>query len=587
MINYTMTNIQAIKRILREIILPHWLKISVAILLMVIIASTASFQAYLIKPAVDHTLFNQDNKDLLYQIPILIICVSVVKGISTYYQQVLSSSISYKILNELRIKLFRKFIYSDTELFNNSSSAKMLSNIFNDIGGLMCAINLILTGVFKNLLSAIFLFIVMLNMNYKLTLISLIGFPFAILPIYYVYKKIKKYMKSTQISMESYTILMDDSLKASKVVKSYAAEEYEISRINDILKRLYKLSWKTARTSNVPGPLNETLVGVGIAAVLLYGGGLVVGGDATPGSFFAFFAAMMMAYKPLKSLSGINIQMQMCLVCAKRVFEMLDVETKIIDKPNAKILENVKGNIEFDNVTFNYSGNYDSERNALQNINFKLEAGKSYAFVGHSGGGKSTIMNLLLRFYDPVSGVIKIDGNNISDVTINSLRSNISYVGQDVQLFDDTIFENIKYNNISANEEQVVEAAKLAEAHDFISALPERYNMRVGQNGQKLSGGQRQRISIARAILKNSPILLLDEATSALDPVSEKLVQKAFEKLMQGKTTLTIAHRLSTVLKADKIFVLRNGSIIEHGSHKELLSLNGEYANLYSKQFQE
>jgi subfamily B ATP-binding cassette protein MsbA len=387
--------------------------------------------------------------------------------------------------------------------------------------------------------------------------------------------------------MESYTILMDDSLKASKVVKSYAAEEYEISRINDILKRLYKLSWKTARTSNVPGPLNETLVGVGIAAVLLYGGGLVVGGDATPGSFFAFFAAMMMAYKPLKSLSGINIQMQMCLVCAKRVFEMLDVETKIIDKPNAKILENVKGNIEFDNVTFNYSGNYDSERNALQNINFKLEAGKSYAFVGHSGGGKSTIMNLLLRFYDPVSGVIKIDGNNISDVTINSLRSNISYVGQDVQLFDDTIFENIKYNNISANEEQVVEAAKLAEAHDFISALPERYNMRVGQNGQKLSGGQRQRISIARAILKNSPILLLDEATSALDPVSEKLVQKAFEKLMQGKTTLTIAHRLSTVLKADKIFVLRNGSIIEHGSHKELLSLNGEYANLYSKQFQE
>jgi subfamily B ATP-binding cassette protein MsbA len=314
----------------------------------------------------------------------------------------------------------------------------------------------------------------------------------------------------------------------------------------------------------------------------MYGGNMVYDGSATPGSFFAFFAALMMAYKPIKAVGGINVQLHMALVAARRVFVILDSTPKIVDKPNAIILDKVRGDIKFKDVEFAYT----PDRNALNGVNFNIESGKTYAFVGHSGGGKSTIMNLLLRFYEPKSGEIILDNHNIQDITIKSLRSSISYVGQDVQLFDDTIFENIRYSNKDASMEDVINAAKMAEAHDFITATPNGYFSMVGQNGQKLSGGQRQRISIARAMLRNTPILLLDEATSALDPIAEKQVQAAISHLMQGKTTLVIAHRLSTVILADKIFVLNNGKIVEEGTHGELLEKNGEYAILYSKQFQ-
>jgi subfamily B ATP-binding cassette protein MsbA len=349
------------------------------------------------------------------------------------------------------------------------------------------------------------------------------------------------------------------------------------------LHRLYKLAWRIARVSNIPGPLNEMIAGVGTAAVLFYGGSLVINGHSTPGSFFGFFAAMIMAYKPMKQLSGMNIQLNMCLICAKRVFAMIDVQPEIIDRPDALDIGRAKGDIEFRNVVFGYN----QDKDALKDISFKIEAGKSYALVGHSGGGKSTVMNLILRFYDPRSGQILLDGHDLRDITVNSLRHNISYVGQDVQLFDGTIMENIRYSKKDATEDDVIKAAKLAEAHDFIIQHPEGYNAQVGQNGQKLSGGQRQRISIARALIKDSPILLLDEATSALDTQSEQLIQSALAELIKGRTTLTIAHRLSTVINADEIFVIQEGKVLEHGSHEELLAKNGQYAILYSKQFKD
>ncbi len=580
--NYSKTRL--VKRIIGQVILPYWFPVLVSILLMVVIASTTSFQAMLIKPAIDQTLFNNStDRSLLIHIPILILIVTAARGISTYYQQVLSLSLTTRMANDLRSRLFKSFIRSDMEIFNNSSTAKMLSNIINDINGMMGAINLIIAGVFKNFFSTVFLFAVMLYMNYKLTLIALIGFPFAIYPIVRILKKLRKHMSLNQQQLETVTVLMDDSLRGIKVVKSYNAEEYEENRINKALDKLYNITWRIARVANISAPINESLVGIGTAAVLFYGGSLVLGGNATPGSFFAFFASMMLAYKPAKSLGNVNMQLHLCLICADRVFTLMDNTPKIRDKVDAIELSHIKGDIEFKNVTFGYI----ADKQAIRDISFKLEAGKNYAFVGQSGSGKSTIMNLLLRFYDNQDGEILIDGHDIKDIKIRSLRNNISYVGQEVQLFEDTIRENIKYSKSDATDEEIINAAKMAEAHEFISQLPESYEMNVGQNGQKLSGGQKQRLSIARAILKNSPILLLDEATSALDPISEKLVQNALKHLMQGRTTLTIAHRLSTVINADKIFVMQNGKIVESGTHEELLKANGQYAVLYSKQFQE
>jgi subfamily B ATP-binding cassette protein MsbA len=581
--NKVVSNIATIKRIIKEVILPHWFMVAISIVFMVLIAATNSTQALLIAPVIDHSLFSHTDHEMLVHIFIVMICVTLAKGICTYYQQVISTTVSSKMINDLRLRLFSAFIRNDMIEFNNSSTARMISNILNDINGMMGAVSLIISGVFKNFFSVLGLFYVMIHLNPRLTMVSMVGLPLTIIPIIYVYRKIRVHMGVNQRHLESFTVLMDDSLRAIRVVKSYNAEDYEINRVRESLDYLYSLAIKIARTANITGPVNETLTGVGTAAVLFYGGSLVMSGNATPGSFFAFFAAMLAAYKPMKSLSGMNVQMHMCLICAKRVFEMIDLKPKIIDKPNAVDLGRAKGDLQFNNVTFGYN----PDKVALNNINMKMDAGKSYALVGHSGGGKSTVMNMILRFYDPNDGNISVDRHDIRDVTIHSLRDNISYVGQDVQLFDGTIMENIRYSKKDATDDDVMKAAKLAEAHDFIIEKAEGYDAKIGQNGQKLSGGQRQRISIARALIKDSPILLLDEATSALDTQSEELIQAALDKLMEGRTTLTIAHRLSTVINADKIFVIQNGAVVEEGSHEELLAKNGQYAILYSKQFKD
>ena len=375
---------------------------------------------------------------------------------------------------------------------------------------------------------------------------------------------------------------MSDTLQYAKLVKSYNCEEFEIKRMGGIIDDMYRLGKKISKMSQISSPFVEMLGGIGVALVIWYGGHQVLIGKTTPGAFFSFFTAMMMAYRPLKSVSTMNSGVQMGLAASERFYAALDHKPTIVDKPEAVAITNTKGNIKFENVNFSYI----PDKIALHQINLEVPAGKTIALVGHSGGGKSTLMNMILRFYDPTEGRILLDGHDIKDLTIKSLRGSMAVVNQEVMLFDDTVLENIRYGKENATEEEIIKAALLAEADGFIKELPNGYSTAIGQNGIRLSGGQRQRIAIARAILYNAPILLLDEATSALDPISENAIKKALNTLMEGKTTIVIAHRLSTVIHADCIYVISEGKVIESGKHQELIDKDGHYAHLYSKQFE-
>jgi subfamily B ATP-binding cassette protein MsbA len=393
---------------------------------------------------------------------------------------------------------------------------------------------------------------------------------------------LRGFSAQNQSSLEKFTAQMSDTLQYTKLVKAYNAEEFEYKRFSGLTDGLFAIMRKMTSLSLISSPLVEILGTVGIAGVIWYGGWQVMHGGTTVGAFFSFFGAMVMAYKPMKSISGLNMTLQIGLMCSRRIFEVMDKEPIIKDKPDAIELKNIKGNIEFKDVSFNYI----PEREALTEVNLKIPAGKMVALVGHSGGGKSTIMSMILRFYDPTKGSILLEGHDIRDITLSSLRGSMALVSQEIQLFDDTIKENIRYGKLDATDEEIERAAKLADAHGFITETSQGYETLIGQQGIRLSGGQRQRISIARAILYNAPILLLDEATSALDPISEKLIQNALDKLMKERTTLVIAHRLSTVINADKICVISHGKLVEEGTHTHLLKQNGAYANLYSKQFE-
>ncbi len=579
-INYNNTY-YLVKRIAKENVFSHWKILSISIVLMLVVAGTTSFHAWLIKPALDSVFVEKDYHALIY-IPILVVVVTIIKGFATYFQLLTMNYFSLQVTSDLRIKLYRHFITSDISKLHSKSSGDMIASIINEIGSVVGLINISLNGFIKQFFTLIALIAVMFNQSLELSLIAFVGFPLAVYPIYKLGRKLRNLSFKNQEMSAKFNSQMSDTLQYSKLVKAYHCEEFEIKRMSLIIDSIAKVGRKISRMSLVSSPFVESLAGLGVAAVIWYGGHQVIEGKTTPGAFFSFFAAMMMAYRPLKSVSGMNSSVQMGLASATRLFTLLDEKPTIVDKPNAISLEKVRGEIEFENVCFSY----DESKTTLNDISFKVKAGQSVALVGHSGGGKSTIMSMILRFYDPSRGEIKLDGHNISDLTLKSLRNSMSVVNQEVMLFDDTILENIRYGKIEATEEEIVRAAKLAEADEFIQELPNKYQSKIGQNGIRLSGGQRQRIAIARAILYNAPILLLDEATSSLDPISEKLIKDALNSLMKNRTSIIIAHRLSTVIHCDKIIVIANGRVVEEGSHKELLELNGTYANLYLKQFE-
>jgi subfamily B ATP-binding cassette protein MsbA len=464
--------------------------------------------------------------------------------------------------------------------FTKNPTGVLMSRILNDVNLVQGAVTDAVTGLLKDIFTIIGLIFVVFYRDWQLALIALVVFPVAIYPIVKFGRKLRSYSTHTQTTMADLSTMLLETISGTRIVKAFNMENYERRRFSKINEKLFRIIVKSFRVRAVSHPLMETLGGLGIAAIVFYGGYNVIHGAATPGTFFSFLAALLMLYEPVKRLSNVNNSIQQGLAGASRIFEILDTVAEIRNKPGARELGQIREGIEFQNVSFKYEENW-----VLKNINLQIKVGEVVAFVGSSGGGKTTLVNLVPRFYDVNSGRLLIDGQDIRDLTVESLRGKTAIVTQQTILFNDTVENNIAYGNIGQPHEKIVEAAEAAFAHNFIRNLPEGYKTLIGEQGVKLSGGERQRLSIARALLKNAPILILDEATSSLDSESEVEVQKALDFLMRGRTTLVIAHRLSTIRKADRIIVLSNGGIVEEGKHEELLQREGEYHKLYMLQF--
>jgi subfamily B ATP-binding cassette protein MsbA len=457
-----------------------------------------------------------------------------------------------------------------------------MSRITNDVNLIQGAVSEAVTSLLKDSFTIIGLVFLIFYRDWKLAVIAMFVFPLTIYPIAKFGRMMRNVASRTQVTMGSLTSLLQETIAGTRIVKAFGMEEYEGKRFAKENEDLFKLFMKSVSIKGISTPLMEFLGGIAMAAIVLYGGLEVLKGNSTPGNFFSFLAALIMLYEPVKRLTNVNNTIQQGIAGAQRVFSIIDIDPDIRNSSYAIALPKISKGIDIQNVTFSYA-----ETPVLKNINLSINAGEVVAFVGMSGGGKTTLVNLIPRFYDVTEGKISIDSHDIRDVTIQSLRGQIGIVTQQTILFNDTVRNNIAYGNIDESDENIIKAAKAANAHDFISNLPNKYNTIIGEQGTKLSGGERQRISIARALLKDAPILILDEATSSLDTEAEIEVQDALEKLMQGRTTLIIAHRLSTIRNAHRILVLANGEIVEEGTHESLIEKKGEYFRYYTMQFKD
>ncbi|MDE1152193.1 MAG: ABC transporter ATP-binding protein [Micavibrio sp.] len=575
-------SVPLMQRMMREYIRPRLTRIVSVIFMMLVSAAMTGAMAKLLEPIID-SVFTAKDKMMLWPVAGAVLFVFLVRGAATYGQTVLLNNLSQRIVSDMQRDMFTHLIHSDLAFFHANPSGQLMSRFIGDMLFIRNAVSESLTGLGKNTFTVIFLIGVMFMQDWKLAIISIFVFPAAAYTVMKLGKKLRKVSTNTQISTGELTGMLGQAFQGSRHVKSYGMEEYEISRIHGVIENIYKLMDRTFRTSAILAPIGELLSGLAIVTIIVYGGSEVIAGHSTAGKLFSFITAFIMAFEPMKRLARLSNINQMGLAALDRMFKMMDEPRAIADKPDAKSLVVQDSTIEFHNVVFTYADG----TNALNSVSFVAPAGKTVALVGESGAGKSTILNLIPRFYDVNGGSITIDGQDVRDVTTQSLRANMALVSQEVAIFTDTLRENILYGKPGATDEEVMEAAKLAVAHDFIMEQTDGYNTKVGENGVKLSGGQRQRISIARAMLRNAPILLLDEATSALDANSERLVQTALERLQKGRTTIVVAHRLSTIMKADIIYVMSHGNIIESGTHESLLASGGAYARLYGSMMKE
>ena len=564
------------RRIFRDYMVTERRSLFIAAVCMLVVAVTTALQMHFLQPILDR-MFTSSGMPL-YLGPAILVINSIIKAVASFFESVNMRMLGQKIVANIQLQLYKHLVYADMSTLNKYPSGNLISKFTNDINTMRRTIIDIFTNIIRDIMIVIGLIGVMFYHSYQLAMIALVFFPIACLPIIRLGKKMRVVSHKMQEQLSDFTERLDETFQNIIIIKSYCREKFEILKAQNTVHRYLELYRRGTYFYSMSSPIMEILTGVAIAAVLLYGSVQVSNGKTTPGSFFAFIGSILTIYRPLKSISRLNTTIQEGLSSAKRIFNLLDEQSSIVEKSRVKITPVKTHNIKFRDVCFSYAG-----EKVLNNMSLSIEDGKTVALVGTSGSGKSTIFRLLQRLYDPESGAIYLDEQNIKDMRLSYLRHKIAVVTQEVTLFDTTIYENIRYGRLDATEEDVIDAAMAAAAHDFIDQLPSGYYTNVGQSGFKLSGGEKQRIAIARAILKNAPVLLLDEATSALDSMSETKIKVALDYLKQGRTTIVIAHRLATIENADMIYVISDGHLKEKGTHSELIGMNGEYSVLHKQ----
>ena len=575
-----MSNFEIIKRLYNDYTVRFKYKLLLAIFFTLVVAASTASIAWLLDPAIKK-LFIEKNQTLLLLIPGFIILAFTSKGVSLYLARITMIGIANDVEALVKIDLSKALIKADSDYIDDKHSGKFLSNITYDASLLTDLVGVVILNFFKDSLTLIGLLFVMFYQNWKLALIAIIMIPLASFAAKNLGRRMGKITTEAQVEAGNLTSYLLEIFKNHKIIKIFQQENKENIRVKNRIDILKEKNKKIATVLVRATPIMETLTGIMIGSLIFAAGKLILSGELGLNNFFSFLAAMMLAYQPVRSLATLNMTINTGLSAAKRVLPIVDMKNLIDEKKDAVNLELKIGNIEFKNVSFKYKN---TEKNVLNSINLKIIGGKMNALVGHSGAGKSTILNLIPRFFNCTDGSILIDNQSINKLKIESLRKHISLVSQDTTLFDDTIRNNISYSKPDATDEEIIEASKNSFSHDFIDKLPKKYETQIGENGVKLSGGEKQRLSIARAILKKTSIILLDEATSSLDSETENKIQKGLSFLTKNKTTIVIAHRLSTILNSEKIFVIDKGQLISEGTHSTLLETSSVYKNFYEKQ---
>ncbi len=559
----------------------NWVLLAIAVICMIGVAATTSATAFLVKPVLDE-IFMDKNEKMLLVMPLLVFFIYVVRGFAMYGQQYLMHLVGERIIRKFRDQLYEKISDLSLSFFFRHTTGVLMSRITNDVTIIKNMVSRAVTSALGDVFTILGLIFVIFYRDWKLAIIAMIVLPVAFYPIYEFGRRVRRFSTKSQECMAEMNAFLHETFWGNKIVKAFSMEDTEKERFYAKNEKVFKFEVKTIKAKALSSPIMEMLGGIGVALIIWYGGGAVIRGDSTPGNFFSFMTAVMLLYAPVKKMSKLNNIIQQGLAAVDRVFDILEQETEITEPTHPLALPSPPHRIRFDTVSFAY----DPGEPVLEGINLDVAPGERLGIVGSSGGGKTSLVNLILRFYDVSGGAILIDGIDIRNVPVKQLRARIAMVTQEPILFNDTIRNNIAYGNPAATDEEIYKAAGAAYIHEFISHLPRGYDTTTGELGSRLSGGQKQRMCIARAILKNAPILILDEATSALDTESEDLVQKALLNLMEGRTSFVIAHRLTTILDADRLIVLSGGRIVEEGDHDALLSRRGEYFRLYQKQFE-
>ncbi|MEQ8584634.1 MAG: ABC transporter transmembrane domain-containing protein [Thalassobaculaceae bacterium] len=571
-----------LRRLWDAFVRPHAGWLAVASVAMTIVAATTALTAWLMDPVVDKVFVEQD-RSMLWLVGGGVIATFALKSAASYFQDALLARVGQRIVADVQLRLFGHLLDQDVALFQSRATGGLISHFTFDVQALRQAVSNAIVGLVRDGLSVIFLVAVMLYQDWLLSLIALLVAPLTVVPIQKLGKRMRRVSGDAQARMGELTTLLGQAFQGIRVIKAYAMERAEIRRVGALVEEIYQLTYRQGRVRAAVQPIIDAFGGIAVAAVIVYGGYRVIEGATTPGAFFSFIAAVLMAYQPLRGLGKVSTTLQEGLAAAERLFVLLDRKSAIAEASGAKALDRVPAEVALADVRFRYADGTE----ALAGISLAAPAGKVTALVGPSGAGKSTVLNLIPRFFDVDAGAVTIGGHDVRSLTLASLRDTVALVSQEIVLFDDTVAENIRFGRPDASDAELRAAAEAAAAHGFITALPEGYDTRVGEHGTKLSGGQRQRIAIARAILKDAPILLLDEATSALDTESERQIQAALARLMKGRTTLVIAHRLSTVQGADVIHAFEAGRVVESGDHAALVARGGTYARLHALQFRE